>query len=61
MVGASLAFAMTAIGLRDSSVSEIVRFCVRVNDLRTARILVRAIQAISIREDVLNEHQVLRR
>jgi hypothetical protein len=28
--------------------------------MRTARILFRAIQAVSIREDVLNEHPMLR-
>jgi hypothetical protein len=46
--------------LRDSSVRQIVSLCLTANDLRTARILFRAIQAVSIREDVLNEHQVLR-
>ena len=34
--------------------------CVKANDLRTARILFRAIQAVSMREDVLNEHPSLR-
>jgi TRAP-type mannitol/chloroaromatic compound transport system substrate-binding protein len=28
----------------------------KANDLRTARILFRAIQAVSMREDVLNDH-----
>lgn len=46
--------------LRDSSVRQIVSLCVAANDLRTARILFRAIQAVSIREDVLNEHPILR-
>jgi hypothetical protein len=46
--------------LRDSSVRQIVNLCVTANDLRTARILFRAIQAVSIREDVLNEHPMLR-
>jgi hypothetical protein len=46
--------------LRDSSVRQIVDLCVKANDLRTARILFRAIQAVSIREEVLNEHPVLR-
>ena len=46
--------------LRDSSVRQIVSLCVTANDLRTARILFRAIQAVSIREDVLNEHPILR-
>ena len=46
--------------LRDSSVRQIVSLCVTANDLKTARILFRAIQAASIREDVLNDHPVLR-
>jgi hypothetical protein len=46
--------------LRDSSVRQIVNLCVRANDLRTARILFRAVQAVSIREDVLTDHPVLR-
>ena len=46
--------------LRDSSVRQIVGLCVKANDLRTARILFRAIQAASIREEVLQEHPILR-
>jgi hypothetical protein len=46
--------------LRDSSLRQIVTLCVTANDLKTARILFRAIQAISIREDVLNEYPTLR-
>ena len=46
--------------LRDSSVRQIVRLCVTANDLGTARILFRAIQAVSIREEVLNDHPILR-
>ena len=46
--------------VRDSSVRQIVSLCVTANDLRTARILFRAIQAVSIREDVLNDHPILR-
>jgi hypothetical protein len=45
--------------LRDSSVRQIVSLCLTANDLKTARILFRAIQAVSIREDVLNEHPML--
>jgi hypothetical protein len=30
------------------------------NDLKTARILFRAVQAASIREDVVTEHPILR-
>lgn len=46
--------------LRDSAVRQIVSLCMKANDLKTARILFRAIQAVSIREDVLNDHPVLR-
>ena len=46
--------------LRDSSVRQIVGLCLKASDLRTARILFRAIQAASIREDVLQEHPILR-
>jgi hypothetical protein len=46
--------------LRDSSVRQIVSLCLKANDLRTALILFRAIQAASIREEVLQEHPNLR-
>jgi hypothetical protein len=46
--------------LRDSSVRQIVSLCMKASDLKTARILLRAIQAASIRDDVLNEHPTLR-
>jgi hypothetical protein len=46
--------------LRDSSVRQIVELCVKANDLKTARILFRAIGAASIREDLLQEHPMLR-
>jgi hypothetical protein len=45
--------------MRDAAVSEIVDLCLRANDTRTARILFRAIQAVSIREAVLAEHPML--
>jgi hypothetical protein len=46
--------------MRDSAVGEIVNLCIKANDLKTARILFRAIQAVSIREAVLAEHPALR-
>jgi hypothetical protein len=46
--------------LRDSSVRQIVGLCLKANDLRTARILFRAIQAASIREEMLREQPILR-
>ncbi|MBI5264160.1 MAG: hypothetical protein HY852_20350 [Bradyrhizobium sp.] len=46
--------------MRDASVSQIVELCMKADDLRTARILVRAIQSVSIREDALKTHPMLR-
>jgi len=45
--------------MRDVSVSQIVDLCMKANDLRTARILFRAIQAVAIREEVQKEHPLL--
>jgi hypothetical protein len=46
--------------LRDAAVSQIVVLCVRANDLPTAAILLRAVQAVSIREGLLSECPALR-
>jgi hypothetical protein len=46
--------------MRDSAVRQIVDLCMTANDLRTARILFRAIQAATITGDVLNDHPMLR-
>ena len=46
--------------MRDSSVRQIVNLCLKANDLKTARILFRAIHSSSIKEDLLNEYPVLR-
>jgi hypothetical protein len=46
--------------MRDAAVREIVDLCLHANDLKTARILFRAIQAPSIRDGVLHEHPELR-
>ena len=46
--------------LRDSAVRQIVDLCLQASDVRTARILFRAIQSVSIREDVLNDYPILR-
>ena len=46
--------------MRDSAVRQIVNLCVTANNLKTARILFRAIQSEAIRKDVLNDHPVLR-
>jgi hypothetical protein len=45
--------------LRDSAVRQIIDLCLTANDLRTARILFRAIQAPSIRDDALRDHPLL--
>lgn len=46
--------------MRDSAVGQILDLCARANDMKTARILFRAIQSVSIRETVLNDHPELR-
>ncbi len=46
--------------MRDASVGEIVRFCMKANDEKTARPLLRAIGDVSIRSVVLDEHPALR-
>ena len=46
--------------LRDAAVRQIIGLCLKANDQRTARILFRAIGAVSIREDVLQEYPILR-
>ena len=45
--------------LRDAAVRQIVDLCCRANDLKTARILFRAIQAPSIRSEALRDHPML--
>jgi len=45
--------------LRDSAVRQIVDLCLTADDLRTARILFRAIQSPSIRDEVLRDHPQL--
>lgn len=45
--------------LRDSAVRLIVDLCFKADDLKTARVLFRAIQAVSIREEVMRDHPEL--
>ena len=47
--------------MRDAAVRQIVELCMKANDLKTARPLVRAIQANSIREAVLKDHPLLQK
>lgn len=42
--------------LRDSAVRQIIDLCAKADDFKTARILLRAIQAVSIREEVMRDH-----
>jgi hypothetical protein len=42
--------------MRDAAVRDIVELCLKANDIKTARILFRAIQAPSIRDMVLGDH-----
>jgi hypothetical protein len=46
--------------MRDAAVKEIVELCLKANDLKTAKILFRAIQSPSIRDPVLRDYPVLR-
>jgi hypothetical protein len=46
--------------IRDAALRQIIALCVKADNLRRAEVLLRGIQAASIREDVLNENQVLR-
>lgn len=45
--------------MRDAAVREIVELCLKAHDLKTARILSRAVQSPSIRDAVLREHPEL--
>jgi hypothetical protein len=46
--------------MRDAAVKEIVELCLKADDLKTAKILFRAIQSPSIRDPVLREYPELR-
>ena len=45
--------------LRDAAVRQIVELCLKAGNLTTAKTLFRAIQAKSIRDDVLRDHPQL--
>jgi hypothetical protein len=47
--------------LRDAAVREIIELCLKAGNLTTAQTLFRAIQAKSIRDDVLREYPQLQR
>ena len=46
--------------MRDAAVREIVELCLKANDLKTAKILFRAIQSPAIRDPVLRDFPALR-
>jgi len=46
--------------MRDAGVGEIIELCLKANDIKTARILFRAIQSPSIRDSMLSDHPALR-
>jgi hypothetical protein len=46
--------------VRDAALRAIIDLCVRANNLRTAEVLLRGIQAVSIKETVLNDNPILR-
>jgi hypothetical protein len=50
-----LARKMSDDAMRDVSVSQIIRLCVKANHLKTARVLVRAVQSENIRNELIAE------
>jgi hypothetical protein len=59
-VAMEIAMKMSDELMRDAAVRDIVDLCLKANDMRTARILFRAIQAPSIRDMVVRDHPDLR-
>ncbi len=45
--------------MRDVSVSQMIRLCVKVDHLKTARVLLRAMQSEKMRAELLADHPVL--
>jgi hypothetical protein len=45
--------------MRDVSVSQVIRLCVKVDHLKTARVLLRAIRSEKMRAELLADHPVL--
>jgi methylmalonyl-CoA mutase N-terminal domain/subunit len=45
--------------MRDVSVSQVIRLCVKVDHLKTARVLLRAIQSEKSRAELVADHPVL--
>ncbi len=59
-VAMEIAIAISDELLRDAAVCQIVGLCVSTNDLKTAGILLRAVQDASLRENLLRDHPALR-
>ena len=59
-VAMEIAMKMSDELMRDAAVRDIVDLCLKANDMKTARILLRAIQAPSIRDMVLRDHPDLK-
>ena len=53
-----LARDMTDVSYRDAALECIVELCMKANDLETARILIKGIQTVMIRERLLGEYPV---
>ena len=57
--GLEIARQMSDDDMRDVSVSQIVRLCVKAGHLKTAKVLLRAVQSDRIRDELIAEHPVL--
>ena len=60
-VAMEIAMKMSDELMRDAAVKDILDLCLKANDMKTAPILFRAIQAPSIRDMVVRDHPDLRR
>jgi hypothetical protein len=54
-----IAMQMSDDSMRDVSVSQIIKLCVRVDHLKTARVLLRAIRSEKMRAELVAEHPKL--
>ena len=54
-----IAMQMSDDSMRDVSVSQIIKLCVRVDHLKTARVLLRALQSEKMRAELVAEHPKL--
>ncbi|MCK1638396.1 hypothetical protein IVA95_12500 [Bradyrhizobium sp. 157] len=54
-----LAMKISDDAMRDVSVSQVIRLCVKVDHLKTARVLLRAINSEKTRAELMADHPVL--